>query len=279
MFIVLRTVKLSNRYFSRKKQRKMLEKNEPISVPTENGLPFFVLDVPEEKNGADHEFIEKKCGRYVSRIIAPRTVLLPDSSRLKRFVSAGTKGRFLFNTAEETIRNSALPPSDISITLIDRSAFLSYEIKKLLPLASSVRVVTSRPEKYAAVCNEIYNEFGASVTVRPSYEPSSKKDIIICCDGATNRLMENSAVFSLKRGIYGNPRFYAEKIELSDKHKEIIPPDIDSSDFSSAVTELCGSTEYKQAVFTCIETSCDFCDENNASKCLDCYISESAVSN
>lgn len=276
MFIVLRTIKPANGFFDRRRQKKQLERSEPFSCSTENGLPFFILDILCGKNGISRSETEEKCGRYVSRIVAPRNILLTDNGRIKRFTPGISNGIFIFNTALEAIKGSHIIPEETCITVIDRSAYMSREIHRLLPYASSVRAITSRPERYAMPCRQIYDEFGASVMVRPVYQPVEKSEIIICCDGATTEAMKNAAVFSFKRGIYGNLRFYSYGIELSEKHKKIIPESVDAVDFASAVTELCGSTEYKSACYAFTEVNCTDCTDASASECLNCYISRRA---
>ena len=273
MFIILRTLKPANGYFNRKRQKKLLKNTQPISYSTENGLPFFILDILEERNGISSTELEEKCGRYVSRIVAPRTLHLPDNGRIKRFIPGNSNGFFIFNTALEAIKNARLRPEELCITLIDRNACMNAEIHRILPFASSIRAITSHPEKYALQCHKIYDECGASVMVRPVYLPVAKKEIVICCDGATNEAMQRSAVFSFKRGVYGKLRLFCSDIELSEKHKEIIPESIDSADFAAAVTELCGSTEYKKSCFSHIESCCSDCTEKSPSECLNCYIS------
>lgn len=272
MFIVLNTVKPVNGYWGKRRQKKALKNCEPVSHSTENGLPFYTLDILDEKGGINRTEVEEKCGRYVSRIVAPRNLPLPDNGRIKRFTPVTSNGLFLFNTVIETLSEISLQPEEICITLLDRNAYMSGEIRRLLPCASSIRVITSRPERYTAVCREIYDDCGASVIVRPVYQPVSKKEIIICCDGATTEEMQNSAVFSFRRGIHGMPRFFSEGIELSEKHREFIPGNIDSVDFASAVTELCGSTEYKSSCFSQTDIICNLCDEKNCAKCLECYL-------
>ncbi|MBQ2846850.1 MAG: hypothetical protein IJE74_01150 [Clostridia bacterium] len=272
MFVVLRTVKPANGFFKKKRQKKNFELCEPVSFSTENGLPFFILDVLEDKSGINWSLTEEKCGRYVSRIVAPRSITLPDNRRLKRFVPGISNGIFIFNTALDIIKKAKIAPEAVSITVIDRNASINAEIHRLLPFASAVRVVTSRPDRYSPVCERIYNEFGASIVIRPAYEPCDKKDIVICCDGATSQSMQNAAVFSFRRGIYGKIRFYCSGTELSEKHREIIPDSIDSADFASALTELCGSTEYKSSTFSQTKINCNVCGDASAEKCLCCYI-------
>lgn len=271
MFIVLKTIKSAGGFRSRRKQKKALERREPVSHPTANGLPFFILDILDGKNGVSRTEIEEKCGRYVSRIIAPRSLRLPDNGRIKRFTPGISNGFFIFNTALDAIEKAGIRPEEVCITLIDRSACMNGEIHRLLPFASTVRTVTSRPERYAAQCRKIYDEYGASVMVRPVYQPSGKKEIIICCDGGTTEAMQNSAVFSFKRGIYGKLRFFSSGINLSERHRKVIPENIEPVDFAAAVTELCGSTEYKSACFAQTESSCSACPCTDASECLKCY--------
>lgn len=274
MFVLLRTVEPSDRFSGRKRQKKMLKKSVPVSVSSENGMPFFTLDVLDGKNGLDFSLIEEKCGCYVSRIVAPRSISLPDSGRIKRFVPVFSNGIFIFNTALELIEKVNPKPETTSITVIDRNAFMRSEISRLLPFSSPLRVVTSRPERYLTVCREIYDEYGASVMIRPLYEPCSKKDIVICCDGATTESMHNAAIFSVKRGTNGKIRFFGSKISLSAAHREIVPVNIESTDFAAALTELCGSTAYRSAVFSDTEVNCRLCNETLPEKCLECYISD-----
>lgn len=272
MFVLLRTVKISGGFFSKKRQKKILGNCTPVSVSSENGMPFFILDTADNNGTFDFSSIEKKCGYYASRIVAPRSIFLPDSGKIKRFIPGVSAGLFLLNTALKTIEEVNPEPEKISITVIDRNASMCSEINKLLPFSSPLRIVTTRPERYTPVCRKIFNEYGASVLIRPFYEPGSKKDIVICCDGATSDSMNSAAVFSVKRGIYGKLRFFGSRISLSNLHREIVPCNIESTDFAAALTELCGSTAYKSATFSDIEANCNLCNDKSPVKCLECYI-------
>ncbi len=273
MFVLLRTVDSSGGFLKRKRLKKRINNSTPVSVSTENGMPFYMIDVFNEKSGPDYSVIEEKSGCYASRIVAPRSFPLPDKPNLKRFLPGYSNGIFIFNTAVKIIEETNPLPSETSVTVIDRNAVMCGETVRLIPWASPLRVVTSRPERYTETCRKIYNDYGASVMLRPFYEPISKKDIVICCNGATTDLMNDAAVFSFKRGTNGKLRFHGNGIKLSDSHRKIIPDNIDSTDFAAAVTELCGSTAYKSAVYSDIETNCRKCSKTNPSDCLGCYIS------
>lgn len=272
MFVLLRTVEPDGGFLNRKKQKKRLKNSLPVSVSTENGLPFYMLDVYSGSGGLDYTFLGEKCDSFSSRIVAPREMTLPDKANLQRFLPGISNGFFIFNTALEMIKKVSPEPEKISVTLIDRNAVMCSKISALLPFASPVRIVTSRPERYTSVCREIYEEYGASLIVRNFYEPSSKKDIVICCDGASNNAMNEAAVFSFKRGVYGKIRFLGNEIPLAEVHKEIVPDNIRSTDFAAAVTELCASTTYKSAVYSDTEANCGKCSGAVVSDCLRCYI-------
>lgn len=272
MFVLLRTVEPDGGFLSIKKQKKLLKNSAPVSVSTENGLPFFMLDVFSGKSGPDYPSITEKCGKYSSRIVAPREIVFPDKTGIKRFISGTSNGIFIFNTALETVKKAEIEPSRISVTVIDRNAVMREKISLLLPFASPVRVVTSRPERYTEICHKIYEEYGASVIVRTVYEPSSKKDIVICCEGVSNTSMNEAAVFSFKRGSYGKIRFYGSQILLTESHSEIVPKNIRSTDFVAAITELCASTTYKSAVYSDTETKCNTYCGASPEECLRCYI-------
>ena len=271
MFIVLKTEKISEGFIKRRKQLKRLCRNEPISYPTENGLHFFVLDIPENLSGAMLTATEEKCGRYVSRIVAPKSLFLPDSGKVKRFKPVYSNGFFVLNTAIDAFEKASLRPEETCITVVDRNARMSGEIHRLLPYASLVRAITSRPERYCGECNRIFDDCGASVTVRTDYQPVRKSEIIICCDGATTDGMKNSAVFSFRRSNHGRLRFFSEEIELSANHKKAVPENIDTAHFAAAVTELCASTEYRLSPFSRTEISCNGCNNATVSECLRCY--------
>ncbi len=241
---------------NRRRQKKYLSSCGLRTVRIEKCLPFCVLDILEEKRGTDWKNVFNQCGRYASRIVAPRNLILPDESGLKRFVPVSMNPLLTFNTAKMIIEKSELPPDKFSITLTDRNGVFYSKIHELLPLSSQIRIVTTFPERYSAACTNALNEFGASLIIRPSYEENSKPDAVICADGAVTSSMKNAAVFACKRKTGGKMLFSGSGIELSPEHLKIIPEGIDEVDFAGAVTELCGYAGYRNSVFSEIAADC-----------------------
>lgn len=271
MFVVLKIKAPEKGFLKRRKQKKAMNNAVLRSCPTEKGLPFYILDVLDGKRGINWKLVADKCGRYSSRIIAPRSLPLPDHTRLKRFIPISMNSVLVFNTALKIIEKSKLSPDEICITLTDRNAVHPRDVCKILPYASTVRVVTSHPERYAAACSEAFEEHGASLIIRSAYEPISKPDIVICCDGAVASTMKDAAIFTSKRKNGGKLVFSGSGVYLAPNHAEVISPETDSVDFAGALTELCGSREYKNAVFSQIESTCQKCNESPPEKCLECW--------
>lgn len=270
MFVVLKTVKSEKGYIKRKKQAKKLRNTPAVACKTDKGLPFYILEVLEEKNGIDWKLTSEKCGRYASRIVASHSVSLPDNSGLKRFIPISMSAILVFNSALETIRKSDLPADKICITVTDRNAVMHSRICELLPFASAVRVITAHPERFAASAADAYENYGASLIIRSIYEPAKQPEIVICCDGAILSSMNEAAVFASRRKHGGKVRFCGSGVKLSDYHKNLIPPDIETVDFAGALTELCGSSEYRLSPFSEITVSCTKCDNPLPENCLRC---------
>ncbi len=272
MFVVLNIIKSEKSILKRRIQkRKIAEKGLHI-CRCEKGLPFYILDVLDGKRGVNWTAVAEQCGRYSLRIIAPKNIALPDDSGLKRFVPVSMGSHLVFNTAVKTIKNTCLPPDGFSITLTDRNALHPARICELLPLTSYIRIVTARPERYAVACAHALDEFGASLILRSVYEQTEKPDIVICCDGAVTAAMCNSAVFAFRKKSGGKILFSGSEISLLQNHRDVLPENIDSVDFSGALTELCGCSEYKKTAFSQVEISCIKCENKTAEKCLKCFL-------
>ncbi len=272
VFVVFRTNDIPKGFIKSKKTKKLLANAHTISVPTEKGFPFFILDIPSSPSNSQWEEIARKCGRYVSRIVAPRSLSIPEYGGMKRFLPLFMPSLLVFNTALETIKKSAPDPYKISITLTDRNAFHPSRVHKLLPFSSSVRIITAHPEKYALTCKKALDEYGASLILRSSYEVSGKTDIVICSDGGISPQMHSAIIFSHRPVTAGIMNFCGSGIALSEKHSSLIPADTDPIDFAGAVTELCSDGEYKNAVFSDVLRACNICDNPTTDKCLECCI-------
>lgn len=269
MFVILRIYN-TNEIKINRQQRKIINNSCVCSHSTEKGLPFFTLDVLETKKGIDWQSVSEKCGRYASRIVAPRSISLPDGKGLYRFTARSAIPMLLLNTACRELSRADLPADKISITVTDRNSLLYSQIHRLLPFASQIRVITSKPEKYASACIKAMEENGATIMLRSSYDAVENVDIVICCDGIISPSMQNSIIFTHSRKSCGKISFCASGLELLPTHKSIVPENIEPLDFAGALYELCGCFSYRSSCFSDIDISCKKCEIRSVTECLHC---------
>ncbi len=269
MFVILRIYN-TNEIKINRRQRKIINNSCVCSHSTEKGLPFFTLDVLETKKGIDWQSVSEKCGRYASRIIAPRSIILPDGKGLYRFTARSAIPMLLLNTACRELSRADLPADKISITVTDRNSLLHSQIHRLLPFASQIRVITSKPEKYASACIKAMEENGATIMLRSSYDAVENVDIVLCCDGIISPSMQNSIIFTHSRKSCGKISFCASGLELLPTHKAIVSENIEPLDFAGALYELCGCFSYRNSCFSDIDISCKKCEIGSVTECLHC---------
>ncbi len=63
MFVVLKTVIPEKGLLKHKKQMKSVRKKPAAAYKTEMGLPFYVVEIINGKNGIDWTSAVQKCGR------------------------------------------------------------------------------------------------------------------------------------------------------------------------------------------------------------------------
>ena len=272
MFVILQPVEVTGKFFEKRKIAKNIARSSAVFHRENGALPFCSLNVAAQNT--DWQAVAEKCGRYASRIVAPLSFPLPDGTALRRFVPSSAVHSFVLNTAVKYLRAARADPRSFTLTLTDRLALLSAATVDLIELCACVRVVTSRPDKYAATCENAMRNYGASLIIRPCYEPSKKPDVVICADGAFSRAMENAAVFTAKKTDCGKLVFALSGVALLPRHRELLPNGARELDLAGALTELCGCKAYSDACFTDISVSCGKCPLPSPQNCILCHIGQ-----
>ncbi len=238
MFAVLNFVSPAGGYCERRKQKVYLRKSEPSVVRTAGGLPFFIVSVLMDKKGVDWESLLKRLGKCSVRVIAPYSVALPDS--LHRYTPKRLLPVMVLNTAIELIKMSAVPAQGLSVTLTDSGALLCGRALSLLPLASTVRIVTRHPEKYSSCAFEAMEKHGASLIITDSFDASVHHGIVICTDNCLPSAVNAVCVISHSRCPRGCMSVNGSGVEIDEAYLKVLPEGIDLLDFAGALLELCG---------------------------------------
>lgn len=253
MFVIIKPIDAPEGFFASRKLKKITEEKPADFIRTSDGMPFAVLEVFRGKNGIDWERVSGKCGRYSSRVIVPSGISLPDNIRISAFKPSFFPSRLCLNTALEILDTVKLSPDSFTLSLCDYDGRFVDELHRLIPLCSSVKVITGRIEKYIPVCTEILEKTGASIMLRSSFEKSSKRDAVIFCDGEKDEFSSADIIFSAEKEIRGRTTVIGSDIVLLEEHKSVIGDGIDSVFFASALSELCCSSAYKNSVFEQID--------------------------
>lgn len=242
MFVVLQTEERATGFLQR--LREHISPDEPVltKIAVRNGAPFFILTVKKKKHGIQWEDVTYAAGRCASRIVASKELELPENGPIKRFVPEYLPFVMLFTTALEVIRKSGIPPSDVSLGVIDRRGILNHIIDKAAVRASVLKVVTDRTERYGQASEKLMDECGASLIYGTEEELLSGCNVIICNDRLDAK-NAGAAVFSVfDSGVMQDTdrSFTAGNAELPKEYASVIPAGIDHMVFASALYELCG---------------------------------------
>ena len=274
MFIILDIIKPPEKLRKRRRVIKEINSSSPEMHRTSGGLPFYTARICEEKGAVNWDAVNRKCSRYASRIIVPRTVYIPDSSALRRFVPKAFGSTLVFNTAINLLKSAAISPQSLALTLCDRNGILSGRLHELLEYSSVIKVITLHPERYAAACCKAYEEYGASVILRSSYEQAAKPELIIAADGCFSPLMHKSAVVAGKSFSAGALKIVYSDIDLNEEHATVLPNGIQAYDFAGALTELCFCRDYINSSFSQAEIQGKYSACESATEALRRYTAD-----
>lgn len=248
VFVILKPVDAPGGYFASRKLKKSVDEKPAEFIRTADGMPFAVLEIFNGKNGIEWKKVIEKCGRYTSRVIVPKGISLPENQRISPFIPSRFLYNLCLNTALEILDTVKLSPDSFVLTLCDREAKFTQELCRLVPLCSSIKVITEKIEKYIPVCTDILEKTGASVILRTSFEKSSKRDAVIFCGGEKNEFVSADIVFAPDKTVRGKTTVIGSGVVLLEEHKSITGNGIDPVLFAGALTELCGSRTYENSV-------------------------------
>lgn len=276
MFIILDIIKPPEKLRRRRRTIKEINSSAPEVHRTSGGLPFYTARICEDKGAVNWDAVNRKCSRYASKIIVPRTVYIPDTCNLLRFVPKHFGSTLVFNTAINLLKSAAISPQSLALTLSDRSGILNGRLHELLEYSSVIKIITLHPERYASACCKAYEEYGASVILRSSHEQTAKPELIIAADGCFSPLMHKSAVIAGKSFSAGALKIICSGMDLNKEHAALLPDGIQAYDFAGALTELCFCRDYINSSFTQAEIQGEYSACESAAQALRRYTADTS---
>lgn len=180
MFAVLRVEKeqassIFGKLLHRMKQHRI--RAETVETPLGS---FLLLTAASER--IDWDKAAALCGRAGKNLVLPRELALPENAPVRRFVPVSFSLLLLKNTSVELIRRCKLPLYRKIVTLVDPQALYLDFVPELLCYCITVRVVTARPERYAALSEQLMEELGASIVVTDEPDSLGGSVLVICPD-------------------------------------------------------------------------------------------------
>lgn len=156
MFSVLNVIQPKKSLFGKRKCTV-----EMLLSPVRSAAPYKVINVTPGKKGIDWRMVAQAAGASGKSILVPDGVQIPHGIGIERFVPRILPSVILLNT----VAAMASEKLNRSILIVDRCGLLADYVKRVVPSASKITVVTDEPERYIEASVEIMEEYGASIRV------------------------------------------------------------------------------------------------------------------
>lgn len=243
MFAVLKIKKNETNIFTKIKLFFRPVEPELSRVEVKGAMPFYYLEIYENQCGEYFEIIPQLLGRCAHNLIVCDKYLLPKNQNIDYFRPKKLPQIALINTAVDFLKTNVSDKAHFSLALIDENAIFTDFIYLFIEYASTINVLTNHPDKYESVAGELYNEWGVSLVITPSYSLIEDCNLIIC--PSKNNIKEYSQTIVFKNN-FQKKVYTVEEIDLPEKYNEIKPNGVDNLIFASALYELCGADDLKR---------------------------------
>ena len=202
---------------------------EMLLSPVKGAAPYKVINVTPGKKGIDWKTVSAAAGCCNSTMLLPDCVLPPANTDIGLFEPSVLPQLILLNTVADMISKSEKQRT--SVLIEDRNALLSAYIRRIVPFAAKITVLTDAPEKYVKDTVSIMEEFGASIRICSGVDETEQFDI------AVSEKKVGSA------GLTLIPCEVKEKLkaeDIPDEYRRMCPEGIDEFLFVCALFECCG---------------------------------------
>lgn len=243
MFAVLNIRPKSDKVYKRMWEYAFPKKTEILQTAVRNGAPFFTVCVSRRRGEIPWDEVSFYAGNCAERMLLPKGVIPPAESSVKAFVPKLLPQRVLFNTSCDLLARNEQSPVGKTITLIDMNGNLTREVYRLVPFASSVRVVTKKEELYESCSEKIMEDFGAALLITDNIASAADSNVIIAPDGLPEELLMSKTciVFSGKeQPSQGFVSVTGKDMNLQPCYRRIVPAGIEEDTFAGALFEKCG---------------------------------------
>ena len=210
-----------------------------VQVKVPSAAAFYRLPLPWRRKGIDWRRVRGLAGGLAERLLLPPEVVLPEGCGCAVWQGMRLAETQCFHTALALLRACPFDPRGLCVTLVDKDARFTHELRLLMPLAAELRVVTERSERYAPVREAMLAEYGAALLLSESLSAAQGSRFVIAPQADTLAGVAMDAI-AVTDGA-ANARFTVrgQGCALPPEYAALCPPQISPETFAAALYECC----------------------------------------
>ena len=234
MFVILKIVRTD---------KKRIRKGRTIGgvriVNMGAGHCFYEIEVVSGENGINWAEISAFAGNHGKNILADSSVIIPDSSGIKRFDTTEFRNILLFNSLKLVFRELFYRGYRVRCVVNDPTGIYAGKLKTIVPYAARITVVTENEFRYFSEIRDVYSLYGAGITLTDRVEEISDDTVILDTSGKLKQ--EKGIVFSPTSG------FSPGRTDGFDNFLDFCPSYVSQTDFLAAVWRFNSQPSLKEA--------------------------------
>lgn len=216
-------------------------------IPLPFGKSFYLCEAKHHRGKIPWSEIEENTQN--KNFILPFE--LKEIAPLKEFEPKLLPKLMLFNSALDYMEKLDQPPSEMRFTLVDDEGILREKIEAVLKLASIITVVTRKEEKYNALSEKLFKDYGISLMIRSDYnEAKYENSFLFDYKGDRIPLSYKGTAFSKeKKHLLNGKTLTPGGFDLPSEYEKLWRKNTDKMQFASALFELSNVSDLQNLRF------------------------------
>ena len=209
---------------------------------------FFIVTVDSHRGKIPWKKLEKCLGILRQDIILPEDITIPEEINITSFTPHILPQIILMNSATDYILQNKVHFTSKTLAIFDESGIYVTYIEKLISCFSSIKIITSKPDKYDHISQKLLEDYGFSLII--SSEERYNCDTIISHQCNVPLFFSGTVFTSQKKYLMNATVFSGSDIELPDEYENMRPSNIGRVPFASALYEKCKVKEITTLRYT-----------------------------
>lgn len=212
------------------------------------GAPFFTLLLPRDKP-INWQLVRRTLGSASRSVLPVEGITVPPESGCGLLAADKLRGKLLYNTAVALLQANRKHAQGMALTVLDSAGRFAPELRAVVPLARTVRVVTQQPGLYRAACREALQHFGASILLTAQPDAAQNSTVVLALDAACTAHFPKALVVALPGTATGRHTLTGQGVPLGGAWRELLPPGVAPELFACALYEHCGVAQLGGGIY------------------------------